>query len=292
MQKFSLDFKNYLELSKPRITFFCVIMAAVGIFLAPGKISALSFLMTLVATALSVACANTFNMIFERNIDQLMDRTKLRPLASQRMKIKNAIIFAILIGICAILLFGFYVNWLTAFLSFLSIIFYSMIYTPLKVKTPLALVIGAVPGAAPPLLGWTAVTDQITVGGLVLFGILFAWQMPHFLAISLFHKADYARAGIQVVPVVRGDQVAKIQAFLWTLVLIIMSLSICFLKLGGFFYIICAVLLGSWFLYLSVLGLKNKEYSNWPKRFFLASLVYLPALMLGLVIDRVIYLLI
>jgi protoheme IX farnesyltransferase len=167
-----------------------------------------------------------------------------------------------------------------------------MIYTPLKVKTPLALVIGAVPGAAPPLLGWTAVTDQITVGGLVLFGILFAWQMPHFLAISLFHKADYARAGIQVVPVVRGDQVAKIQAFLWTLVLIIMSLSICFLKLGGFFYIICAVLLGSWFLYLSVLGLKNKEYSNWPKRFFLASLVYLPALMLGLVIDRVIYLLI
>lgn len=267
-------------------------MAAVGIFLAPGKISALSFLMTLVATALSVACANTFNMIFERNIDQLMDRTKLRPLASQRMKIKNATIFAILIGICAILLFGFYVNWLTAFLSFLSIIFYSMIYTPLKVKTPLALVIGAVPGAAPPLLGWTAVTDQITVGGLVLFGILFAWQMPHFLAISLFHKADYARAGIQVVPVVRGDQVAKIQAFLWTLVLIIMSLSICFLKLGGFFYIICAVLLGSWFLYLSVLGLKNKEYSNWPKRFFLASLVYLPALMLGLVIDRVIYLLI
>lgn len=292
MQKSSFDFKNYLELSKPRITFFCVIMAAVGIFLAPGRISPFSLIVTLVATALSVACANTFNMIFERNIDQLMNRTKLRPLASQKMEIKNAIFFAILIGLCAILLFGFYVNWLTAFLSFLAIVFYSIIYTPLKLKTPLALVIGAVPGAAPPLLGWTAVTNQITVGGLALFGILFAWQMPHFLAIALNHKEDYARAGIQVVPVVRGERVTIVQAFLWTLVLIAVSLLICFLKLGGFFYIICAVLLGSWFLYLSVLGLKNKEYSSWSRQFFLASLVYLPALMLGLVIDRVIYLLI
>lgn len=267
-----------------------MIMASVGMFLAPGKISVFSFVVTLIATALSVACANTFNMIFERRIDTLMERTKSRPLACGKMSVQNAVLFAILIGSVSILLFAYYVNYLTAFLSLLAIIFYSIIYTPLKVKTPLALVIGAVPGAAPPLLGWTAVTDEINLGGLALFGILFAWQMPHFLAISLYHKEDYARAGIQVVPVARNDQAAKNQSFLWSLFLFVVSLSPCFLNLGGSFYIICAVTLGSWFLYLSVLGLKNKEYLNWSRRFFLASLVYLPALMLGLVIDRVIYL--
>lgn len=289
MQNFRI--KNYIELSKPRITFFCMLMAAAGIFLAPGKIGFFGFVITLVATALSVACANTFNMIFERHVDQRMNRTKLRPLACGNMKVLHATLFAFSIGAISIFLFVFYINALTAFLSFLAIVFYSVIYTPLKVKTPLALVIGAIPGAAPPLLGWTAVTNQLTLPSLALFGVLFAWQMPHFLAIALNYKKDYANAGIQVVPVVRGDRVTKIQAFLWTICLLALSLSLAFLKLGGIFYIICAIGLGVWFLYLSILGLKDKELPTWPRQFFLASLVYLPALMLGLVIDRVIYLL-
>lgn len=280
--------KNYFELSKPRITFFCVMMAAAGIFLAPGKIGIWQVAATLLGTALTVACANTFNMIFERNTDGLMARTKSRPLAAGKMKTLNAVLFAIVIGSCGILIFSYFVNSLTAFISFLAIVFYSLVYTPLKVKTPLALVIGAVPGAAPPLLGWTAVTNDVSMGGVLLFGILFAWQMPHFLAISIYHQDDYAQAGIQIVPVARSPLVAKWQAVAWTVCLLCITMSVYFLKLGGIFYIICAAALGSWFFYLSCLGLKKTEESAWPRRFFLASLVYLPALMLGLVIDKVI----
>lgn len=292
MPKKNSTIQDYIELSKPRISFFCILMTAGGVVLAPGNISVLSFIMTLVGTALSVASANTFNMIYERETDKLMRRTKFRPLATGRLKVFHAIIFATALGVLSIYLLATYVNLLTALLAFIAIFAYSLIYTPLKYKTPLALVIGAFPGAMPPLLGWTAVSNKIDVASLVLFGVLFAWQMPHFIAIAIYHKEDYAKAGIKVVSAIRGDYIAKVQALLWTFVLIGISISLVPLKVGGFIYLIFAIGLGIWFLRLSILGLKKDALPSWPRKFFLASLVYLPVLVLGLVADRFFWLMI
>jgi protoheme IX farnesyltransferase len=292
MPKKNSTIQDYIELSKPRISFFCILMTAGGVVLAPGNITVLSFIMTLVGTALSVASANTFNMIYERETDKLMRRTKFRPLATGRLKVSHAIFFATALGIVSIYLLGTYVNLLTSLLAFIAIFAYSLIYTPLKYKTPLALVIGAFPGAMPPLLGWTAVSNKIDVASLVLFGVLFAWQMPHFIAIAIYHKEDYAKAGIKVVSAIRGDYIAKVQAFLWTFVLVGTSISLVPLKVGGFIYLIFAIGLGIWFLRLSIIGLKKDALSSWPRKFFLASLVYLPFLVLGLVADRFFWLII
>lgn len=286
MPKKNSTIQDYIELSKPRISFFCILMTAGGVVLAPGNISVLSFIMTLLGTALSVASANTFNMIYEKETDKLMRRTKFRPLATGRLKVSHAITFAIVLGVLSIYLLITYVNLLTAFLAFIAIFGYSLIYTPLKYKTPLALVIGAFPGAMPPLLGWTAVSNKIDVASLVLFGVLFAWQMPHFIAIAIYHKEDYSKAGIKVVSAIRGDYIAKVQALLWTLVLIGISIALVPLKVGGFIYLIFAIGLGFWFLRLSIIGLRKDARSTWPRKFFLASLVYLPVLVLGLVADR------
>ncbi|MES2614268.1 MAG: heme o synthase [Bdellovibrionota bacterium] len=277
--------KNYIELTKPRIAFFCLIMTAGGVILASDKISILSLIMTFIGTALSVASANTFNMVYERHTDQFMKRTQFRPMVVGKIKVKHALIFACVLAVVSLTLLVYFVNILTAVLAFAAIVFYAAIYTPLKVKTPLALVIGAVPGAIPPLLGWTAVDNKVTPAALALFGVLFAWQMPHFIAIAIYHKADYAKAGIQVVPVVRGERAAKIQALLWTICLVLMSMLLIYFKLGGYIYAFFAVTLGFWFLYLSLVGL-FRVTPNWPRKFFIASLIYLPALVLGLIIDR------
>ena len=292
MPKKNSTIQDYIELSKPRISFFCILMTAGGVILAPGNISVLSFIMTLIGTALSVASANTFNMIYERETDKLMRRTKFRPLATGRLKVSHAVFFATGLGILSIYLLATYVNLLTALLAFIAIFAYSLIYTPLKYKTPLALVIGAFPGAMPPLLGWTAVSNKIDVASLVLFGVLFAWQMPHFIAIAIYHKEDYSKAGIKVVSAIRGDHIAKVQALLWTFVLIVVSISLVPLRVGGFIYLIFAIGLGIWFLRLSILGLKKDVLPSWPRKFFLASLVYLPVLVLGLVADRFFWMLI
>ncbi|APJ04960.1 heme o synthase [Silvanigrella aquatica] len=292
MSQKNSTFQDYIELSKPRISFFCILMTAGGVILAPGNIDFLSFIMTLFGTSLSVASANTFNMIYERKTDKLMRRTRYRPLATGRLKVFNAVIFATALGVSSIFLLAIYVNILTASLAFIAIFAYSLIYTPLKYKTPLALVIGAFPGAMPPLLGWTAVTNKVDLPGLVLFGVLFAWQMPHFIAIAIYHKEDYTKAGIKVVSAIRGDHVAKIQAVLWTIVLIGISVLLVPLQVGGLIYLGFSVILGVWFLRLSIIGLKRDVLPNWPRKFFLASLVYLPVLVLGLVADRFIWMLI
>ena len=279
-------YRHYIELAKPRIAFFCILMTAGGIVLAPGNILIKNFIFALLGTALSVASANTFNMIYERNTDKLMRRTKFRPLPMGKISVTQAFIFAIILCCVSIFLLIYYVNLLTGILSLLAILAYSLIYTPLKYKTPLALVIGAFPGAIPPLLGWTAVADKVDAAGLALFGVLFAWQMLHFIAIAIYHKEDYAKAGIKVVSLIRGEKVAKIQAFVWSVVLVLFTLSLYMLEVGGKFYLATAIVLGLWFIRLSILGLKKEMLPNWPRKFFLASLVYLPLLVIGLVADR------
>jgi protoheme IX farnesyltransferase len=175
----------------------------------------------------------------------------------------------------------------TAVLAASAIAGYVLVYTPLKYRTPAALVIGAVPGAMPPLLGWTAATNSIDAPGLVLFAILLVWQIPHFLAIALYRKTEYARAGIKVLPIVRGDAVAKIHAVLWVMILVPLTLLLAPLGVAGNIYTYAAFGLGAGFLGWAFTGLDNAAGPRWARNYFLASLVYLPALTLALFVDVV-----
>jgi protoheme IX farnesyltransferase len=180
------------------------------------------------------------------------------------------------------------VNPLTALLGGFALLSYVLVYTPLKRRTPLALIIGAVPGAMPPLMGWTAAQGALEGPGLALFLILLVWQIPHFLAISLYNKGDYARAGIKVVPVVRGDRNAKLQAVAYATALIPVSLMLVPMGVAGVLYGVVAMALGVWFLAVGVQGLRPEMGVKWARGFFRVSLVYLPGLVLGLVLDMVI----
>jgi protoheme IX farnesyltransferase len=277
--------RDYVSLAKPGIVRMCLITTAGGLGLAGRDADWLVWVAALIGSALAVASANAFNMIWERQSDQKMMRTRNRPIASGRMSAASACAFAGGVGAAGLLILWAGTNALTAVLALFALVSYVLIYTPMKFHTPLALVVGAVPGAVPPLLGWTAATGSLGMPGLILFGILLAWQMPHFLAIAMFQKEDYARAGIKVVPLVRGDFVAKIQAIAWAAVLLVVSLLLTPLGVTGGLYLAVAAVLGIGFLVWAITGLWAEANANWARRFFFASLAYLPILTLAIVLD-------
>ncbi|NVB36531.1 protoheme IX farnesyltransferase [Pseudenhygromyxa sp. WMMC2535] len=293
MTEFRQRARDLLELTKPGIVRMCLVMTAGGLWLAPTIEGDLStkvwrWVAALIGSGLAVASANAFNMVWEREGDRSMARTRNRPLAAGRMPALGANAFAGLLGVAAMVVLILGTNLLTAGLAAFALASYVLVYTPLKRITPLALVIGAVPGAIPPLLGWTAATDSFDLPGAVLFGILLVWQMPHFLAISIFRKQDYAAAGIRCVPVVRGELVAKFQAIAWALALIPVSLALTPLGITGNLYMGLALALGLVFLAWSIKGLSSREAKSdirWARQLFVLSLVYLPALTLALVAD-------
>lgn len=277
--------RDFVEMLKPGIVRMCLITTAGGLWLAPGERSWGPCLAVLIGSALTVGGANVFNMVWERRSDRLMQRTRNRPVASGRVSPVVATVYGGILSLLGLLYLGLGTQALTCWLAAFALFGYVCVYTPLKSRTPLALVIGAVPGAVPPLLGWTAVTGQIDGAGLILFGILLIWQMPHFLAIALYRKADYDRAGIRVVPVVRGDRVAKIQAIAWAALLVPVSMGLTFLGITGMLYLAVATVLSLGFLGWSLTGLWADSDPMWARRFFFASLVYLPGLIVALVLD-------
>jgi protoheme IX farnesyltransferase len=288
--------RDYLALTKPGIVRMCLIMTAGGLWLAPGSGSGSGsgsgnwpvWAAALIGSGLAVASANALNMVAEREGDRSMRRTRNRPLAAGRLSVVGAVTFATTLGVASMLVLGLGTNLLTAGLAAFALLSYWLIYTPLKRRTPLALVIGAVPGAVPPVLGWTAVTGSLDLPGAVLFGILLVWQMPHFLAISIFRKQDYADAGIRVVPVVRGETVAKVQAILWAALLIPVSLALTPLGVTSEVYMVIAGAAGLVYLGFAIKGLTTHEHAaelRWARQLFGVSLVYLPVVTLALVID-------
>lgn len=239
-----------------------------------------------VGASLAVAGASAINMWLERRRDPLMARTRNRPLATGRMSDRLALGFAIVLVALSLVVLALFTNPLTTLLTAWATVGYTLVYTPLKYRTPLALVIGAVPGAAPPLLGWTAVTGSLDPGGLALFAILLVWQMPHFLAITLFRQPEYARAGIRCVPVVRGVLVTRLQAAAWSMLLVPISLMPTVIGLTGMLYGAVALVLGLGFFGMACAGLGLPETDvRWARRFFFASLLYLPLLIFALVAD-------
>lgn len=282
--------RDFVTLAKPRITLNVVITAAGGLFLSrrmPGveALSAATILSTLLGCALIVSGANALNMYIERDSDRLMDRTKNRPLPAGRMSPRVALWFGVVLSALAIPVLAIGANALTALLAIIANLLYVLAYTPLKQHSPYALHVGAIPGAIPPLLGWTAGTGRIDAAGLVLFGILFLWQIPHFCAIALFRKADYARAGIFVLPNVTGELATRHTIVRWTFALLATSLLVVPLGVAHRGYLIAASVLGAVFFVWGCYGLREGTGRKWAKSLFGVSLLYLVLLFAVLMLD-------
>ncbi|MCC7542027.1 MAG: protoheme IX farnesyltransferase [Deltaproteobacteria bacterium] len=278
---------DLVALTKPRVTSLVLLTAGVGMYLAPATDASPTLptlLAALFATALAVASANALNCWWERDVDRHMDRTRDRPLPARRLDPQTALAFGLALGVLSVPALWIAANALTAGLGALALVVYVLGYTPLKRRSPWALPIGAVPGALPPLMGWTAVTGQLDLGGLGLFAILFVWQLPHFLAIGLFRKDDYARAGLKILPVVRGEMATRIHIALYVIALLPITLALVPLGIAGVGYLAVAVVLGASFFVWSMTGLRAEVGPRWARGLFFVSLVHLSGLFLALVV--------
>jgi len=277
--------RDLISLAKPRITLMVLVTAAGGMWLAPGRRSPWIMAVTLLTTAAVVAAANSLNCYLERDTDRLMRRTRNRPLPDRRMQPWVALLTGLGLGGLSIPILWMGVNPLTGALGALALASYVLVYTPMKQHSSLALLVGALPGALPPLMGWTAATGEIGAPGMVLFAILFLWQIPHSLAISIFRRKEYEAAGLVVLPSVRGNHYARVQSAIYSLALFPVSLMLYPLGVAGVFYLVSAIVLGVGFLYLVLPGLRFDAHPRWSRRVFVGSLVYLTGLFGALVVG-------
>jgi protoheme IX farnesyltransferase len=278
--------RDVAALAKPRLTTLVICTAAGGMWLAPGHRDAVAAVALLVGTSLVVAAANALNNFLERDIDGQMRRTRDRPLPAGRIEPWVAVAVGLGLPSIALPALALLTNGLTATLAALALFSYVVVYTPMKQRSSLALFAGAVPGAIPPLMGWTAATGRLDDGGLALFALLFCWQLPHFLAISLYLKEDYARGGLKVFALVHGDRATKIWGATTSLALVPVSLILFRLGLAGRLYAVTAALLGTGLSAYAVSGLWQAGPTNrWARNFFLLTLAYLTLLFAALLID-------
>jgi protoheme IX farnesyltransferase len=280
-----LTVRDLVALTKPRITLMVLVTAAGGMWLAPGSLDVASVAVMLLTTGMVVAAANTLNCYLERDSDRLMARTANRPLPDRRLAPSWALVLGIAMGLFAVPTLTLAVNPMTGLLGAIALVSYVAIYTPMKQHTPAALFVGALPGALPPLMGWTAVTGSVAVPGLVLFGVLFFWQIPHFIAISVFRQEEYERAGLKVLPSVRGIRTAKVQATLYAGALWVVSLLLVPYGLAGTLYLVAAAALGGYFFWAAARGFWVEDSDAWAMKLFVASLIYLTALFAVLIVD-------
>ncbi len=271
----SVALRDLFALAKPRITLMVLFTTAGGLWLAPTPVATSTTVFALVGTMLIVSGANALNMVWERDIDGLMKRTKSRPLPARRMSPKVALWFGITTSVIALPILAFGVNATTALLAALANLLYVLAYTPLKQRSHWALQVGAVPGAIPPLLGWTAATGKVEPGGLVLFAVMFLWQIPHFHAIALFRKTEYARAGLKVMPNVLGDLATRHSIVRHVGALVCVSLLLVPLRIAHFGYTIAALVLGAAFLGAGLYGIRDRATPKSARLTFAVSLVYL-----------------
>lgn len=274
----------YLDLTKPRITFLIVLTSAAGFCLgAKGSLDYVRFTHAMLGIALLSSGIATLNQYMERELDGLMRRTMLRPLPSGKLAPVEALVFGVCLTVIAEVYLALLVNPLSALLGLTVIAGYLFMYTPLKTRTTLSTFVGAFPGAVPPLIGWTAASNEMTAGAWVLFAILFLWQFPHFLAIAWMYREDYKRAGIQMLPVVEPEgRITGQQIVAYTLMLIPVSLLPTLIGISGKLYFYGAIALGALFLVSSITAALSKSRQQ-ARRLLLASVLYLP-LLFGLMV--------
>jgi len=277
----------YFELTKPRIAFLLVLTSAAGFYLASrGPFNWPLFVNSMIGITLLAFGVATLNQYMERAIDPLMERTAVRPLPSGRLTPVEALVFGIIQCVAAEVYLLVLANALTAVLGLIVIVGYVLVYTPLKTRTTACTAIGAIPGALPPLMGWTAAANDITLAAWALFVMQFLWQFPHFMAIAWMYRDQYRAAGIKMLPAVEKDgRITFRQIVLFTVMLVPISLAPFFFAQAGFIFLAGAVILGAWFLWASIRAAYSKS-NEASKTVLLVSVFYLPALFLLMVIDK------
>jgi heme o synthase len=278
---------DFLALTKPRLNLLVLLTTLAGMYLAaPDGVAPVTLLHTLIGTALVAGGAAALNQVWERDTDGLMRRTRRRPVPDGRLQPGESARFGIVLSLAGLAQLGAGVNLASAAVAALTLASYLLLYTPLKRRTPLSTLVGAFPGALPPIIGWTAATGRVSAAAVTLFAIVFFWQMPHFLAIAWLYREDYARAGLPLLPVVEPDgRSTGRQAFAYAAALLPVSLTPAFFGLGGPVYVAAALALGAALLALSSRFACERSTAS-ARRLFLASIVYLPILWAVLVADR------
>ncbi len=278
---------EYLALCKPRIVSLIVFTAVVGMFMAvPGMVPLDTLFFATLGIGLAAASAAAVNHVVDQHIDSVMARTRLRPLASGNVSASSAILFAFVLGALSMVILTAFVNVLTAVLTLLSLIGYGFVYSMyLKRATPQNIVIGGAAGAAPPVLGWTAVTGTLDPNSLILFLIIFAWTPPHFWALAIYRREEYRSVDIPMLPVTHGAEFTRLHVLLYTIVLFIISLLPFITMMSGPLYLLGAVLLGSGFIWYAVQLWRTKS-DRLAMQTFSYSIVYLMALFAFLLVDH------
>jgi len=281
------SWRDYLEMCKPRVVLLMLICSVAGMFLATSSVVPLDVLIYgNIGIALVAGSAAVVNHIADAHIDSRMARTQSRPVATGRVSNRDAIIFSAVTGIIGLGMLWFLINPLTAWLNLASWVGYGLIYTFfLKRATPQNIVIGGLFGAAPPLFGWTAVTNSIDPGGLLLVLIIFVWTPPHFWALALERKDEYAEVGMPMLPVTHGEAYTRLHILLYTILLVLCTILPYLIGMSGPLYLAGALALGGGFLYWAIVLMRNNN-PRAPMETFRYSIVYLGALFLVLLLDH------
>jgi len=279
--------RQYLELTKPRVVALIVFTAIIGMFLAvPGLPPLREAVAGTLGIWLAAASAAAFNHLIDQRIDKLMARTSHRPLATGALTPTQVLVFALVLGTLSMAILVVFDNVLTALLTFCSLIGYAVVYTAyLKRATPQNIVIGGAAGAAPPVLGWAAVTGQVHPYALLLFLIIFIWTPPHFWALAIFRRDDYARAQVPMLPVTHGVTYTRWHVLFYTVLLVVITVLPYLTGMSGLFYLGGALVLGAAFLWYAI-RLMNPPDDFFPMRVFNYSIVYLMALFAFLLVDH------
>ena len=278
---------DYVTLAKPRLNMLVVASTLVGYVMGDGEMADVLRVVAMVGgTALVAGGASAFNQVFERRTDALMRRTRLRPMADGRMSPQDASLYAAVLSLAGLAALAVFVNILSALVALATLVSYAAIYTPLKLRTSFSTVIGAIPGALPPVIGWAAATNGLGRGAWILFGILFLWQLPHFLAIAWMYREDYARAGFPMLPVIEPDgRSTARQSVLYAAALLPLSLAPTLVGITTTFYFVAALVLTLGFLALTLQFARTRSVAD-ARRVFFGSIVYLPILWVLMIAGR------
>ena len=281
------SWRDYLELTKPNVVALMILTALIGMFLAvPGMVPVDVLIWGNLGIALCAGSAATVNHLVDRVVDTKMARTFSRPVATGRVEPVNAILFATLLGVAGMAILLVFINALTAWLTLASLVGYAVIYTLfLKRATPQNIVIGGLAGAAPPLLGWTAVTGEVHGYALLLVLIIFAWTPPHFWALAVHRREEYAKAEVPMLPVTHGDRYTRLHILLYTIIMVVLTVLPFVTGMSGWLYLLGALVLGAGFLYWAIVLMIGKNPDAGMDT-FKYSIVYLMALFIVMLADH------
>ncbi|WP_246858888.1 heme o synthase [Chitinophaga sp. XS-30] len=280
--------KDYFMMMKFTLTFLVVFSCVVAYLLVPGvEFDLIKVLLLFTGGILVSGSANTINQILEKDTDKLMARTAVRPLPAGRLSVSEASVVALVTGAAGLAILGFGFNWLSAGVSLFSLVLYGFVYTPWKKWNSLAVLVGAIPGALPPLIGWAAGANNLSEGGWTLFAIQFLWQFPHFWAIAWVAHTDYTRAGFRLMPSEKGPgKMIALQSAMYALLLIPAGVAPYLLGITGRFSAIVAILIGGFYLYRAIMLYRKCDVPSARKLMF-GSYIYLAVILLGLLFDKV-----